>query len=126
MRFISTKAHGIIDYLVGFSLLIFPFYFEFNGSSRYFVIALGASVLLYSALTDYEFGAIRYLRVRFHLFMDFILAVALVLFSFLSDGPAQARWFFAVIALCAVALIFTTKVRAEGTASETSLGEEAT
>ena len=55
-----------------------PFYFGWTGNARYVLVTLGLAVIIYSLLTDYEFGAIRFLRIRVHLLLDFLFGVAML------------------------------------------------
>jgi hypothetical protein len=88
MRFIPTRIHGMLDYLMGALLIAAPWIFGFNrgGAETWVPVILGAGVILYSLFTDYELGAIRKLSMGTHLMMDLIggafLAVSPWLFGF--------------------------------------------
>lgn len=58
MRFIPTRTHGMLDYLMGILLLIAPWVFGFaqGGAETWVPVILGAGVLLYSLFTNYEMG----------------------------------------------------------------------
>lgn len=88
MRFIPTRVHGILDYLVGLALIAAPWLFGFadNETARWVTIAIGATAILYSLLTDYELGIVRAIPMSAHLGLDFmsgaLLAVSPWLFGF--------------------------------------------
>jgi SPW repeat. len=88
MRFIGTKTHGYIDYIMGMLLIAAPWIFGFaRGEAETWVpVVLGAGVILYSLFTDYELGMSRRLSMRTHLMLDlaggFILAISPWLFGF--------------------------------------------
>lgn len=88
MRVFSTRAHGVVDYTVGALLLAAPWVLGFTrgGAETWVPVVLGAAVLVYSALTDYELGLLRRLQMPIHLWMDAIggvlLAVSPWLFAF--------------------------------------------
>ena len=88
MRFISTKVHGLLDYLVGLLLIASPWIFGFYSLSvaTFLPIVLGAAALVYSLFTNYELGLIRILSVPTHLLLDILsgilLAVAPWVFGF--------------------------------------------
>ncbi len=93
MRVISTRAHGMIDYLSGGMLLSAPSLLgltEVPASARVFRLAGGGAVL-YSLLTDYELGAVRVLPMPVHLAMDAasgaLLASSPWLLGFAKEGP---------------------------------------
>jgi hypothetical protein len=93
MRTISTRTHGVLDYLSGGMLLSAPSLLgltDVPASARVFRLA-GGGAALYSLLTDYELGAIRVLPMPVHLAMDAasgaLLASSPWLLGFAKEGP---------------------------------------
>jgi hypothetical protein len=126
MRFLPTMIHGVLDYLVGLLVIVLPFALGLQGSQKWTLVLLGLLVIVYSVLTDYELGLVRYLRIRFHLLLDAIFGLAMLLMPWLLDFPANARWPNYVLGVLALALVAVTDVRALGTAAtrtNTSQGE---
>jgi hypothetical protein len=88
MRFIGTKTHGYLDYIMGLLLIAAPWLFDFaaGGAETWVPVILGAGVILYSLLTDYELGASHQISMRTHLMLDLVggvlLAVSPWLFGF--------------------------------------------
>ncbi|RYZ56503.1 MAG: hypothetical protein EOP49_00150 [Sphingobacteriales bacterium] len=74
MRFIPTRAHGLLDYLMGMLLIAAPFLLNFDrgGAETWVPVVLGAGVLVYSVFTNYEFGAFKILSMPAHLMLDFL------------------------------------------------------
>ena len=76
---IGSRLHGIVDYATGASLLATSrlpvLRNRFAGTA---LLATGASVLAYSALTDYELGAVRKLPYKAHLAIDAASGLGLV------------------------------------------------
>jgi hypothetical protein len=66
MRFIPTKVHGVLDYLVGIILIAAPWIFGFDrgGMETWIPVILGVGALVYSVMTDYEMGLTRTLSMR--------------------------------------------------------------
>lgn len=118
MRFIPTIAHGIADYIVGLIVLAMPFYFGWSGNARFVFVSLGAAVIGYSLLTDYELGLIRVLRLRLHLLLDALFGTAMLSVPTLLHIPSGNSALVYVIGALSILLSFTTKIRAHGTASE--------
>jgi hypothetical protein len=79
MRFIPTKVHGVMDYLVGILLIASPWLFDFNrgGMEAWIPVILGAGALMYSIMTDYELGLTRTLSMRTHLTLDLMSGILL-------------------------------------------------
>ena len=88
MRFLSTRIHGVIDYVVGVLLVIVPNLFGFadNGSAQWIFVVLGIAAILYSLVTDYELGLVHLLPMPAHLALDaasgVLLAASPWLFGF--------------------------------------------
>ena len=72
MRFISTKAHGILDYLMCTVLIASPWIFGFaeGGAETWVPVIIGVSGILYSLVTDYEYSATKKLSMKTHLYID--------------------------------------------------------
>ncbi|MBO0143251.1 hypothetical protein JZX87_18920 [Agrobacterium sp. Ap1] len=116
MRLIPTLVHGVIDYIVGLVVIALPFVLGLQGATRMTLVALGIIAILYSLITDYELGAVRYLRVRFHLLLDIVFAVAMLALPSLLEFPPDLRWPNYLIGVAALVLVATTEIRATGTA----------
>ena len=88
MRFISTRVHGMLDYLMGVLLIAAPWLFAFarGGAETWIPVLLGAGALLYSLMTNYELGLIRRISMPVHLGLDAgsgaFLAISPWLFGF--------------------------------------------
>jgi hypothetical protein len=87
MRILSTKAHGILDYLMGVILIASPWLFDFsrNGAETWVPVILGIGVIIYSLFTDYELGAFRTLSMKNHLILDLAGGVFLAASPWLFD-----------------------------------------
>lgn len=94
IRFLPTRVHGVLDYVVGIALLLAPNIFQFNhvgGAAVFIPRLLGAVLIAYSLLTRYEWGLIKVVPMTYHLMIDFAAAVFLAaspfLFGFVKDRP---------------------------------------
>jgi hypothetical protein len=90
MRFIPTRVHGILDYLMGVVLIIAPWLLDFDSDAAIWVpVILGAGAIVYSLLTDYELGVVRRIPMSTHLILDMlsgtILAASPWLFGFADE-----------------------------------------
>jgi SPW repeat len=79
MKLITTKTHAYLDYIVGVLLLVAPFLFYLSSKNPEGMIffILGAGLLFYSVLTDYELGMFRIIPMKFHLFLDVLSGIFL-------------------------------------------------
>ncbi len=95
MRFIPTRVHGYLDYLVGLLLIAAPWLFDFanGGAETWIPVILGAGAIVYSLITDYELGVSKSISMRTHLTLDLLSGVLLAaspwLFGFADEvwGP---------------------------------------
>lgn len=86
MNLISTKAHGILDYLYGTVLFASPWMFHFNNGRVEMVIPIiiGTMLTITSLFTRYELGLVPVIPMRIHLIIDILAGI------FLSTSP----WIF--------------------------------
>ena len=92
MRFLSTKLHGIFDYVGGVVLILAPMIFRFEhvgGPAVMIPRIMGVVLIAYSLLTQYEWGLLKVLPMPYHLVIDFaaslFLAISPWLFGFRHD-----------------------------------------
>lgn len=92
-RFIPTKVHGALDYIVAIALIFAPMIFGFasvGGAAVIIPVVLGIGLFLYSLFTKYEWGLIKVLGMPYHLIVDVIASVFLLLspliFGFYMDA----------------------------------------
>lgn len=76
---ISTRLHGLLDYLWSVLLLASPWLFGFADEpvNRGIALILGSAVILYSFCTEYECGVMRGIPRSAHLFLDMLVGVFL-------------------------------------------------
>ena len=81
MRFISTKTHGVLDYLMGVILIAAPWVLGFarQGAETWVPVVLGAGAIIYSLMTNYELGMTKVISMRTHLGLDMMSGIFLAL-----------------------------------------------
>src|SRR5687767_11150337 len=79
MKIISTRVHGVLDYLMGALLIAAPWLFDFarNGAETWVPVILGAGAILYSLMTDYEYSVSRSISMKTHLNLDLFSGIFL-------------------------------------------------
>lgn len=111
MKFISTKVHGVLDYMMGLLLIASPWIFGFadNGMQLWTPVILGLMTIIYSLMTDYELGLSDNISMRTHLIIDFmsglLLAASPWLFGF-AEEVYMPHLILGIVELGAV--LFTT------------------
>lgn len=93
MRFIPTRVHGMMDYGMGVLLMAAPWLLGFTrgGAETWIPVVLGAGVILYSLMTNYELGVVRKISMPTHLGLDVAGGVLLAASPWLF-GFADAVW----------------------------------
>lgn len=111
MRVISTKAHGVLDYLVGLVLIAAPWLFGFaqGGAETWVPVILGAGTILYSLFTDYEAGVSKRLAMPAHLGLDLAAGAVLAISPWLFGFAAEVYWPHLLVGLFEVAASLMTK-----------------
>src|SRR4051812_29357240 len=113
MRFVPTRAHGLLDYVVGVVLILAPSILKLNIASAeaWVPILLGIAAITSSLLTDYEYGVVKFVPMRAHLMFDLITGVVLVASPWLF-GFVHTVWMPHVI-LGLIACVAALVTRAE-------------
>jgi uncharacterized membrane protein HdeD (DUF308 family) len=116
MRFIPTKFHAPLDYIVGVALIAAPWIFQFSEHTAATVvpIVLGIGLIAYSLITDYELGVWKVAPMAVHNVIDVVagtfLALSPWLFGF-ADESVNVWLPHVVVGLAAVFLGLTTVQR---------------
>ena len=114
MRFIPTKYHAPLDYIVGAALIAAPWIFQFSGHTAPTVVSivLGIGLIGYSLFTNYELGVWKIAPMAVHNLIDVVagalLAASPWIFGF-ADESANVWAPFVVVGLAAIFLGLTTK-----------------
>jgi uncharacterized membrane protein HdeD (DUF308 family) len=113
MRFIPTKFHAPLDYIVGAALIAAPWIFQFSEHKAATVvpIVLGVGLIAYSLFTNYELGVWKVASMAVHNVIDVVAGTVLAaspwLFGF-ADESANVWTPHLVVGLAAIFLGLTT------------------
>ncbi|MBP3978508.1 SPW repeat protein [Microbacterium sp. BLY] len=110
MRFIPTKVHGVLDYVVGIALIAAPWLFGFadkGGAPVVIPIVLGVGLIVYSLFTKYEWGPFGLIPMPVHLVFDIVASLFLALSPWLFGfaGEALNVWLPHVVVGAAVIVV---------------------
>jgi len=117
MRVIPTRIHGVLDYLMGVIFIVLPKVLDWNQTANYFISILGVSVIVYSLLTRYELGAVKWIPMSVHLILDLLGGILLIVAPFILRvaGNGVTTW---MIVLGLVELIATLMTRTESSVAQ--------
>jgi uncharacterized membrane protein HdeD (DUF308 family) len=92
MRFIPTRFHAPLDYIVGVALIAAPWIFQFSEHKAAMVvpIVLGIGLISYSLFTNYELGVWKVAPMAVHNVIDVVAGAVLAaspwLFGFADES----------------------------------------
>jgi len=111
MRFISTRTHGVLDYVVGALLIVVPYILGFaDGTAAQWVPQLLGLVAIGGAmLTDYELGVMRVIPMPAHLMLDIGSGALLALSPWLFDFADRVFWPHLLVGLMEIGAGMTTR-----------------
>ena len=113
LHVISTRLHGVLDYLVGMLLIAAPWLFGFaqGGAETWVPVVLGAGAILYSLCTDYELGLLRRIPMPVHLILDGASGLFLFISPFLFGFSEEVMNPHLGFGMLEIAAALTTKPR---------------
>lgn len=90
---LSTRIHGMLDYLVGVVLLAAPWVFGFGlaGPAGWVPFGVGIALIVNALATDFEMGRLRALQIPVHLWIDGLLGLLLAVSPWLL-GFDRTAW----------------------------------
>jgi hypothetical protein len=113
MKCITTKAHGILDYLFGIILIVSPWLWNetATGLNSLLPILTGIVILSTSIATDYEPSVLRIIPMPAHLWVDFLLGVFMAASPWIFGFESQVQTPHLIIGayLILVSLVTQTK-----------------
>lgn len=124
MKFLPTKVHGVLDYVVGVALLLAPYIFKFNdvgGAAVYIPWLLGAVLIIYSLFTNYEWGVVKVFPMTYHLIVDFVAALFLAVSPFLfgfNDEKANAWVPHVLVGIVVILVVLVSQTSAPASKTE--------
>ena len=110
MKFVTKRIHAFLDYPVAIALIALPFLLGLGSSNPLAMqlsVATGIAAFVLTLLTDHHLGAFRVIPYRFHLMVDFVVAVVFVLAPFILSFKgidAYYYWINGIAVLTVVSL----------------------
>lgn len=111
MRFLSQRAHGALDYIVGVLLILGPrlLGFDDGGAEQRVSEMLGIAIIIYSLVTNYELGLLKLIPFRVHLTLDGLGGIFLALSPWLFQFSDRVWVPHMVVGLLVLAVALMTR-----------------
>jgi threonine/homoserine efflux transporter RhtA len=111
----------MLDYFVGVLLIAAPWILQFddNRDATLPPVILGAGIILYSLLTDYEYGAVHLIPMPVHLALDAIGGIALALTPWIFDFSDDIWWPHVAVGALELIVVALTQTRRSDESSST-------
>lgn len=111
MRFIPTRTHGVLDYVVGALLIVVPYLLGFaDGTAAQWVPQILGLVAIGGAMmTDYELGVMRVIPMPVHLGIDIASGVLLAASPWLFGFADRVFWPHLIVGIMEIGAGLTTR-----------------
>lgn len=111
---ISTKAHGIIDYMTAGLLVTLPRALGWSRQVTHLLDAAACTTVAYSVLTRYELGLVKALPMKAHLAVDAVQGGAMIgAAAFLEDEDPEVRATLAAIGTFELGVTLLTRTQTD-------------
>lgn len=108
MNILTSKSHGVLDYIFSIFLLAAPTIFQMEGNLSTITYVLGAAHLLITILTNFELGLIKLIPFRIHGLIEIVVSLLLVALAFWFNSQGSEFGFYFYLALAGVIMIVFT------------------
>jgi hypothetical protein len=111
MQVISTRTHGILDYVVGVLLILAPWLFGFatGGIEQWLPVILGLVLIVSSLMTDYELSIAKVIPMPVHLAMDMAMGALLAVSPWLFGFADVIVWPHLLVGIMEIAVALMTE-----------------
>lgn len=91
MKIVDAKLHGIIDYLVVVFLMLAPTLFGLSPVISMLTYGLGTVHLILTAFTDFQYGFIKLVPLKFHGIIELIVSIVLMFSPLALEDIAKSK-----------------------------------
>ena len=110
MKIISSKMHGVIDYLLIAFVFASPTIFNMEGALCTITYILGGVHLAVTLSTDFELGLIKVIPFRIHGLLEVVVTITLAILAtwFYSNGYETGFYYYMVLAIVIIIVFILT------------------
>jgi hypothetical protein len=125
MRLISTRTHGILDYLMGTLLITAPVILDFatGGPGQWMPTIIGTAMIGMALMTDYESAVVRLIPMPAHLAHDFAAGALLAASPWVSGFADIVFWPHLILGVLGMGVSLTTETHAPVSDASSGAGD---
>ncbi|MGB5817911.1 MAG: hypothetical protein WBG90_00405 [Saonia sp.] len=97
MKFITKRIHAFLDYPVAIALIVLPLLLGLGDSNPLALqlsITTGIAAFILTLLTDHHLGAFKVIPYKFHLIVDFLVAIVFILAPFIFSFEGMDAYYY--------------------------------
>ncbi len=108
MKFVTKRIHAFLDYPVALALIALPFLLGLGNSNPLALqlsVAVGVAALLLTVLTDHHLGVFRVIPYKFHLLVDFLVALVFIAAPFVLGFEGMDAYYYWINGLAVLIVV---------------------
>ena len=117
MKFVTKRIHAFLDYPVALTLIALPFLLGLGNSNPLALqlsVAVGIAALLLTVLTDHHLGVFRVIPYKFHLLVDFLVALVFIAAPFVLGFEGMDAYYYWINGLAVLIVVSLLKPEMAG------------
>lgn len=115
MKFITKRIHAFLDYPVAIALVALPFLLGLGGSNPLALqlsVVTGIAAFVLTLLTDHHLGAFKVIPYKFHLIVDFLVAIVFILAPFVLSFEGLDAYYYWINGIAVLTVVSLHKAEA--------------
>lgn len=108
MKFVTKRIHAFLDYPVALALIVLPFLLGLGNSNPLALqlsVTVGVAALLLTVLTDHHLGVFRVIPYKFHLLVDFLVALVFIAAPFVLGFKGMDAYYYWINGLAVLVVV---------------------
>ncbi|MCD2260003.1 hypothetical protein [Psychroserpens luteolus] len=108
MKFITKRIHAFLDYPVAVALIALPFLLSLGSSNALALqlsVATGIAALILTLLTDHHLGVFRVIPYKYHLIVDFLVAIVFITAPFIFSFEGIDAYYYWINGIAVITVV---------------------
>lgn len=108
MKFVTKRIHAFLDYPVAIALIVLPFVLGLGSSNPLALklsVTVGVAAFILTLLTDHHLGIFRVIPYKFHLLVDFVVAVVFIIAPFILSFKGIDAYYYWINGIAVITVV---------------------